>query len=441
MLVSPGLALVGQRAIAQAPERTEALAALVLTLQTLLACVVYAFVLVVAALEPRGPVVSLLLAIQGMTLFFTAWNMGWVLQAHERMVAPTLAAFAFNVLQLPGLMLLLHQPDDLTLYAAVTVAFACGSVAYNIWYLAHCRILRPSRMRPTLAGCCGVLREAWPRRPRRRASRGSSTPRRAASTGRRPMEFAPRTPSPTRRPPMPTASGWSNATCRRWRVPTSARPSCACHGVRRLAAHPLRHRAEQSGGTRLDDRPHHHDRDGMPWRPLVHVQDIAAAIAATLEAPREAVASQVLNVGDTDNNYRIREIAEAIGEAFPNCRIEFGSNAGDNRSYRVCFDKIRQVLPGFRCQWTARKGAEQRRAEVNAPPSIGRRSAGRWTHTRTALVRGLLEINANLAERPPLRSTLHPTAAGLERLRRGCVGQRFDKELSKPRTKRLGHTS
>ena len=101
--------------------------------------------------------------------------------------------------------------------------------------------------------------------------------------------------------------------------------------------------------------------DGMPWRPLVHVRDIGAAIAATLEAPRDAVANQILNVGDNDNNYRIREIAEAIGEAFPNCKIEFGSNAGDNRSYRVCFDKIRQVLPGFRCEWTATKGAQQMR--------------------------------------------------------------------------------
>lgn len=101
--------------------------------------------------------------------------------------------------------------------------------------------------------------------------------------------------------------------------------------------------------------------DGMPWRPLVHVRDIGAAIAATLEAPRDAVAGQILNVGDNDNNYRIREIAEAIGEAFPNCRIEFGSNGGDNRSYRVCFDKIRQVLPGFRCAWTAAHGARQMR--------------------------------------------------------------------------------
>jgi nucleoside-diphosphate-sugar epimerase len=118
--------------------------------------------------------------------------------------------------------------------------------------------------------------------------------------------------------------------------------------------------------------------DGMPWRPLVHVRDISAAIIATLEAPREAVANQVMNVGDNDNNYRVREIAEAIGEAFPNCKIEFGSNSGDNRSYRVSFDKIRRVLPGFRCEWTARKGAQQMRAlfehigmeerDFNAPP-------------------------------------------------------------------------
>jgi nucleoside-diphosphate-sugar epimerase len=99
--------------------------------------------------------------------------------------------------------------------------------------------------------------------------------------------------------------------------------------------------------------------DGMPWRPLVHVRDISAAVAATLEAPGEKVANQVLNVGDNDNNYRVREIAEAIGEAFPNCKIEFGSNSGDNRSYRVSFDKIKRVLPGFRCEWDARRGARQ----------------------------------------------------------------------------------
>jgi nucleoside-diphosphate-sugar epimerase len=102
--------------------------------------------------------------------------------------------------------------------------------------------------------------------------------------------------------------------------------------------------------------------DGMPWRPLVHVQDIGEAVAATLEAPRETVSNQVMNVGDNDNNYRVREIAEAIGEVFPNCKIEFGNNSGDNRSYRVEFDKIRQVLPGFKCRWDARRGARQMRS-------------------------------------------------------------------------------
>ncbi|MGD9879103.1 MAG: NAD-dependent epimerase/dehydratase family protein [Reyranella sp.] len=102
--------------------------------------------------------------------------------------------------------------------------------------------------------------------------------------------------------------------------------------------------------------------DGTPWRPLVHVEDICSAIIAVLRAPRANVANQILNVGDNDNNYRVSEIAEAIGRAFPNCKIEFGSNAGDNRSYRVSFDKITRVLPGFRCQWNADRGARQMRA-------------------------------------------------------------------------------
>ncbi len=162
VLVSPGLAFVGQRGLAQSPEKSQSVIALVLTLQTLFACVVYAFVLVAASFEPRGPVVSVLLAIQGVTLFVTAWNTGWALQAHERMVAPSLAALAFNVLQLPALLLLVHGPDDLTMYAALTVALAFGSVAFNLLYLARCGILQPLRLRPTFDGTRAMLREAWP---------------------------------------------------------------------------------------------------------------------------------------------------------------------------------------------------------------------------------------------------------------------------------------
>jgi len=99
--------------------------------------------------------------------------------------------------------------------------------------------------------------------------------------------------------------------------------------------------------------------DGTPWRPLVHALDIAQAIISALEAPREAVHGEIFNVGDTAHNYRVREIAEIIGEVFPGCTVSFGPASADNRSYRVGFEKIRKHLPGFKCAWDARRGAEQ----------------------------------------------------------------------------------
>jgi len=99
--------------------------------------------------------------------------------------------------------------------------------------------------------------------------------------------------------------------------------------------------------------------DGTPWRPLVHALDIAGAIIAVLQAPAEAIHNEVFNVGDTSDNYRVREIAEIVGEVFPACRLSFGAPGQDNRSYRVSFEKIREHLPGFRCVWDARRGAKQ----------------------------------------------------------------------------------
>ena len=99
--------------------------------------------------------------------------------------------------------------------------------------------------------------------------------------------------------------------------------------------------------------------DGTPWRPLVHVRDIAEAMACTLEAPREAVYNQIFNVGDTQENYQVREIAQVIADTFPGCKVNFGTNGGDNRSYRVSFEKINTQLPGFRCRRNARIGAKQ----------------------------------------------------------------------------------
>ena len=99
--------------------------------------------------------------------------------------------------------------------------------------------------------------------------------------------------------------------------------------------------------------------DGTPWRPLVHALDIAKAIRCVLEAPRDVIHNQVYNVGDTAHNYQVRDIANIIGDVFPGCEVTFGDAGGDNRSYRVSFEKINSQLPGFSCDWDAEKGARQ----------------------------------------------------------------------------------
>lgn len=100
--------------------------------------------------------------------------------------------------------------------------------------------------------------------------------------------------------------------------------------------------------------------DGTPWRPIVHIRDIVAAVVAVLEAPREVVHNQTLNVGRNHENYRVRELAQIVAEFVPGCRVEYAPGGGpDLRCYRVSFDKIGRLLPAFRPVWTARKGAQE----------------------------------------------------------------------------------
>jgi nucleoside-diphosphate-sugar epimerase len=100
--------------------------------------------------------------------------------------------------------------------------------------------------------------------------------------------------------------------------------------------------------------------DGTPWRPIVHIEDISRAFIASLQAPEDRVFNQAYNVGQTAQNYRIRDLAEIVAQVVPGCKIEFATDAGpDKRSYRVSFEKIRLDLPEFKPEWDARRGAEQ----------------------------------------------------------------------------------
>jgi nucleoside-diphosphate-sugar epimerase len=100
--------------------------------------------------------------------------------------------------------------------------------------------------------------------------------------------------------------------------------------------------------------------DGKAWRPVVHVEDIARAFIAVLRAPRDAVHGHAFNVGRSEENYRIRDLAELVGATVLDSHIEYARDAGsDTRSYRVDFGKLARTLPEFTPRWNARRGARQ----------------------------------------------------------------------------------
>ncbi|MCA1569563.1 MAG: NAD(P)-dependent oxidoreductase [Chloroflexi bacterium] len=100
--------------------------------------------------------------------------------------------------------------------------------------------------------------------------------------------------------------------------------------------------------------------DGTPWRPLVHIEDISRAALAVLEAPRELIHDEAFNVGSTDENYMIRDVAEIVAEVTgASATFAAGGGEPDTRSYRVDCSKLARVLPEAAPQWTVKRGAEQ----------------------------------------------------------------------------------
>ncbi len=119
--------------------------------------------------------------------------------------------------------------------------------------------------------------------------------------------------------------------------------------------------------------------DGTPWRPLVHVEDIAGALLAGLTAPRERIHNQAFNVGQSSENYQIRDIAALVAEVAPGVDIQYAEGGGpDPRCYRVACEKLARVLPDARPRWSLRRGIEQlydafRRYRLNETEFLGAR--------------------------------------------------------------------
>jgi len=137
--------------------------------------------------------------------------------------------------------------------------------------------------------------------------------------------------------------------------------------------------------------------DGRPWRPVVHVEDVAAAFAAALEAPAHLVHNQAINVGDRASNRTVREVARVVAAAVPGSMVEQLALPGaDQRSYRARFDKIAALLPGFRLRRPLEDGIAQLVRDL--APHAGRAFADP-RFTRQAWLKRLIAsgaVDANL---------------------------------------------
>jgi nucleoside-diphosphate-sugar epimerase len=99
--------------------------------------------------------------------------------------------------------------------------------------------------------------------------------------------------------------------------------------------------------------------DGKPWRPVVHVEDVARAFVSVLDAPVDAIHGQAFNTGANHLNHQVIELAEIAAAAVPSCELEVQARGdADQRTYRANFDKFGRTFPDFEFRWDAKSGAQ-----------------------------------------------------------------------------------
>jgi nucleoside-diphosphate-sugar epimerase len=141
--------------------------------------------------------------------------------------------------------------------------------------------------------------------------------------------------------------------------------------------------------------------DGSAWRPLAHAYDIASAFALALAAPAQTINGTVFNVGAEEQNYTVREIAQAVAGAIPGATLSIPDGASaDRRSYRVRFGRVQQLLPGFRCRFPLDEGIRDLLANLQR---VGFRSAAgfsRIEHLQELLDQGQVDDKLRFVATP-----------------------------------------
>jgi nucleoside-diphosphate-sugar epimerase len=98
--------------------------------------------------------------------------------------------------------------------------------------------------------------------------------------------------------------------------------------------------------------------DGSPWRPVIHVEDVARAFRTVLEAPVELVHDEAFNTGADHLNWQIRELAEAAVATEPGAEVEvLAKPSADQRTYKASFAKWARTFPEHEWRFDPRSGA------------------------------------------------------------------------------------
>lgn len=132
--------------------------------------------------------------------------------------------------------------------------------------------------------------------------------------------------------------------------------------------------------------------DGTPWRPFVHILDIAKAITCVLAADADAMSGQIFNVGSAEQNLRVRDVAQLVAERVDGCELEFGPPSADARDYRADFTKIHTELPGFSCDWNVGLGIDEM-IKVFRSIDLDDDSKTHRAHVRLKQIRHLITTN------------------------------------------------
>jgi len=91
------------------------------------------------------------------------------------------------------------------------------------------------------------------------------------------------------------------------------------------------------------------------WRPYCYVGDFSRAILTVLNQPKQKVAYNVFNAGDSNENYTKKMIVDELLRLVPEGKVKYVKKKEDPRDYRVRFDKIEKEL-GFRISKTVPEG-------------------------------------------------------------------------------------